>query len=290
MRTITGLEELKAAEGETLGTSDWHEVTQKDVDTFADVTGDHQWIHVDVERAKETPFGGTIAHGYLHAQPRPVPQQPGLQARGLRLRAQLRPQQGPLPGAGADPVARSARAPKVKEVDRHPGRRPDRLRGHLRARGRREAGLRRRDASSASTRARAVHRRARRRRRRRRGRCRRRSPRSGSAPRRDASRRPTVVQRPSRAHLTTPRDRRGGPITVPRSTPTARRAATAGERARRRSSRRPTESASRRGRGRRLLAADRREVRPRVEQAEPRAQRRAVDRRRARASRRPRRP
>ena len=65
MRTITGLEELKAAEGETLGTSDWHEVTQKDVDTFADVTGDHQWIHVDVDRAKETPFGGTIAHGYL---------------------------------------------------------------------------------------------------------------------------------------------------------------------------------------------------------------------------------
>ena len=65
MRTITGLEELKAAEGETLGTSDWHEVTQKDVDTFADVTGDHQWIHVDVDRAKDTPFGGTIAHGYL---------------------------------------------------------------------------------------------------------------------------------------------------------------------------------------------------------------------------------
>ena len=49
----------------SLGTSPWHEVTQKDVDTFADVTGDHQWIHVDVDRAKETPFGGTIAHGYL---------------------------------------------------------------------------------------------------------------------------------------------------------------------------------------------------------------------------------
>ena len=65
MRTITGLEELKAAEGETLGTSDWHQVTQQDVDTFADVTGDHQWIHVDVDRAKETSFGGTIAHGYL---------------------------------------------------------------------------------------------------------------------------------------------------------------------------------------------------------------------------------
>jgi acyl dehydratase len=64
MRTITGLDELKKAEGETLGTSDWHEVTQKDIDTFADVTGDHQFIHVDVERAKQTPFGGTIAHGY----------------------------------------------------------------------------------------------------------------------------------------------------------------------------------------------------------------------------------
>ena len=64
MRTITGLAELKDAEGEDLGTSDWHEVTQQAIDAFADVTGDHQWIHVDVERAKQTPFGGTIAHGY----------------------------------------------------------------------------------------------------------------------------------------------------------------------------------------------------------------------------------
>jgi acyl dehydratase len=64
VRTITGLDELRRAEGETLGTSDWHEVTQDAIDAFADVTGDHQWIHVDVERAKETPFGGTIAHGY----------------------------------------------------------------------------------------------------------------------------------------------------------------------------------------------------------------------------------
>jgi acyl dehydratase len=65
MRTITGLDELKQAEGEDLGTSDWHEVTQKEVDAFADITGDHQWIHVDPERARNTPFGGTIAHGYL---------------------------------------------------------------------------------------------------------------------------------------------------------------------------------------------------------------------------------
>ena len=64
MRTITGLEELKRLEGDVLGTSDWHEVTQDAIDTFADVTGDHQFIHVDPERAARTPFGGTIAHGY----------------------------------------------------------------------------------------------------------------------------------------------------------------------------------------------------------------------------------
>ena len=65
MRTITGLDELKQAEGEELGVSDWHEVSQEDIDAFADATGDHQWIHVDPERAKDTPFGGTIAHGYF---------------------------------------------------------------------------------------------------------------------------------------------------------------------------------------------------------------------------------
>ena len=64
MRTITGLDGLKRAEGEELGTSDWFEVTQEAIDAFADVTGDHQWIHVDPERARATPFGGTIAHGY----------------------------------------------------------------------------------------------------------------------------------------------------------------------------------------------------------------------------------
>jgi acyl dehydratase len=64
MRTITGLDELKHTEGEVIGTSDWLEVSQEDVNAFADVTGDHQWIHIDVERARDTPFGGTIVHGY----------------------------------------------------------------------------------------------------------------------------------------------------------------------------------------------------------------------------------
>jgi acyl dehydratase len=64
MVTITGLGELRAHVGEELGVSDWHEVTQEAIDAFAELTGDDQWIHVDVERARETPFGGTIAHGY----------------------------------------------------------------------------------------------------------------------------------------------------------------------------------------------------------------------------------
>ena len=58
--------ELATLEGAELGASDWHEVTQEHVQLFADATHDHQWIHVDVERAKaESPFGGPIAHGYL---------------------------------------------------------------------------------------------------------------------------------------------------------------------------------------------------------------------------------
>jgi acyl dehydratase len=58
-------EALKSKVGEHLGTSEWLEVTQERVNTFADATDDHQWIHVDLERAKAGPFKGTIAHGYL---------------------------------------------------------------------------------------------------------------------------------------------------------------------------------------------------------------------------------
>jgi acyl dehydratase len=64
MLTLTGLDEIKTYVGEELGVSEWHLVTQEQIDAFAEVTGDHQWIHVDVERARSSPFGGTIAHGY----------------------------------------------------------------------------------------------------------------------------------------------------------------------------------------------------------------------------------
>ena len=60
-----GLDEVRAAVGRELGTSDWLEITQERVNQFADATGDHQWIHVDPVRAAAGPFGGPIAHGYL---------------------------------------------------------------------------------------------------------------------------------------------------------------------------------------------------------------------------------
>lgn len=62
---VNGLDELQARAGEHLGYGDWVQVTQERVNTFADATDDHQWIHVDVERARSGPFGGPIAHGFL---------------------------------------------------------------------------------------------------------------------------------------------------------------------------------------------------------------------------------
>ncbi|MGP4007277.1 MaoC family dehydratase [Streptomyces sp. 4N124] len=63
--TVNGLDELKKLAGSDLGTSEWIEITQERINTFADATGDHQWIHVDPEKAAEGPFGAPIAHGYL---------------------------------------------------------------------------------------------------------------------------------------------------------------------------------------------------------------------------------
>lgn len=66
MRRFASSDEMKAAVGEELGVSDWVEVTQGRIDAFAEATGDFQWIHVDPERARrESPFGATVAHGYL---------------------------------------------------------------------------------------------------------------------------------------------------------------------------------------------------------------------------------
>lgn len=84
--TVKGIAGLKELVGTHLGYSDWLEITQERVNTFADATGDHQWIHVDVERAAaESPFGGPIAHGYLTLSLGPVLFPQILRVEGIRM-------------------------------------------------------------------------------------------------------------------------------------------------------------------------------------------------------------
>ncbi len=83
---LNGIDELKAHVGQHLGYSDWIEITQEQVNLFADATGDHQWIHVDVERAKaESPFGGPIAHGYLTLSLAPTMVPQVVQVQGFKM-------------------------------------------------------------------------------------------------------------------------------------------------------------------------------------------------------------
>ncbi|MEW1904949.1 MULTISPECIES: MaoC family dehydratase [unclassified Streptomyces] len=84
-RIFTSAEELRAGVGEQLGHSDWLEVDQKRIDLFAEATGDHQWIHVDPERAAAGPFGTTIAHGYLTLSLLPVFVPQILAVEGVRM-------------------------------------------------------------------------------------------------------------------------------------------------------------------------------------------------------------
>ena len=85
MRTIKGIEELKQLAGQELGSGDWHEVTQEQINQFAEATGDHQWIHTDVERAKKGPFGGPIAHGYFTLPIIPVLLRDVMSVEGMRM-------------------------------------------------------------------------------------------------------------------------------------------------------------------------------------------------------------
>ncbi|MEZ0093031.1 MaoC family dehydratase [Streptacidiphilus sp. EB129] len=85
MKTFASLAEFTAAVGTELGSSEWHEIDQARVDLFAEATGDHQWIHVDPERAKEGPFGTTIAHGYLTLSLIPVLAKECYSVEGIRM-------------------------------------------------------------------------------------------------------------------------------------------------------------------------------------------------------------
>ncbi len=77
--------DLSAQVGEHLGYSEYHHVTQEQVNLFAEATGDHQWIHIDVERAKAGPFGGPIAHGYLTLSLAPVLLAQAFQVTGVQM-------------------------------------------------------------------------------------------------------------------------------------------------------------------------------------------------------------
>ncbi len=84
--TAEGVQGLQGLVGQHLGHSDWVEVTQEQVNLFAEATGDHQWIHVDVERAKaESPFGGPVAHGYLTLSLVPLLMPQILEITGFRM-------------------------------------------------------------------------------------------------------------------------------------------------------------------------------------------------------------
>ncbi|MFL6088604.1 MAG: MaoC family dehydratase [Aeromicrobium sp.] len=85
MRVFESLDEFKSAKGEPIGPSDWVTVTQEQINGFADSTGDHQWIHTDPERAKDGPFGTTIAHGYLTLSLLPAFSASLYEVRGLKM-------------------------------------------------------------------------------------------------------------------------------------------------------------------------------------------------------------
>ncbi len=86
MREIETLAELKQLVGQEVAVSDWVEITQERVNLFADATGDHQWIHVDVERSKrESPFGSTIAHGFLTLSLLPMMMERSIAMRDVRM-------------------------------------------------------------------------------------------------------------------------------------------------------------------------------------------------------------
>ena len=141
---VNGVEGMQALVGQEIGPSEWRTVTQADINAFAELSGDHQWIHVDVERAKtESPFGTTIAHGNLTLSLVDGFRGELIDADRLRPRRQLRLGQDPLPGAGPgrhqSPRPRRGRLRRGERRRLVPGRNPL----HDRGRGQREALLRR---------------------------------------------------------------------------------------------------------------------------------------------------
>ena len=145
---LSGIDEVKAAVGRHLGTSDWLEITQDRIDQFADATGDHQWIHVDPERAADGPFGATIAHGYLtlSLSNALLPEIVEVQGVSMGVNYGVGKVRFPAPV----PVGSRIRATAELVAGRRRGRRcADDGADHRRARGQRQAGLRHRSLAAS---------------------------------------------------------------------------------------------------------------------------------------------
>ena len=145
MTTIAHPKDLLTMIGQDLGSSPWLDVSQERIDTFADATDDHQWIHVDVERAKTGPFGGPIAHGYLTLSLLIPLWSQILVFEDLDMAVNYGLNKvrfpAPVPGRVAGPGERHARGRRGGRRQRHPGHH---RRRHAR-RGRRQARLHRAD-------------------------------------------------------------------------------------------------------------------------------------------------
>lgn len=118
MLTTTRTEDLRARTGEELGVSDWQEITQPMIDAFADATGDHQWIHSDPERARDTPLGGTIAHGYytLSLAPKLLTQVLSLEAFPMVVNYGLDKLRFPAPLPSGERIRMRVRLDRVDEL------------------------------------------------------------------------------------------------------------------------------------------------------------------------------
>jgi len=118
---VAGIQNLKPLVGKPLGVSDWVTVTQEQIDRFADATGDHQWIHCDVDRARrESPFKGTIAHGYLTISLAPALMPQVVRVEGVRMGVNYGVDKMRLPS----PVPAGARlrmSAELKDVRELPG-------------------------------------------------------------------------------------------------------------------------------------------------------------------------
>jgi len=117
MRVFDSLDDLRFAAGTELGISEWHPVTQQRIDAFAEATGDHQWIHVDAERAAAGPFGTTIAHGFLSLALTPLLVREIYEVRGLRLAINYGANRVRFPAPLPSNSEVRARARRIRELD-----------------------------------------------------------------------------------------------------------------------------------------------------------------------------